>query len=43
MADSAWAPDLKELFAELGVSLHGQHVTFDDQAPLAEVRMGITR
>ncbi len=42
MGQAAGAPDLKELFADLGVSLRGRRVWFDEKARLAKVRAGIT-
>jgi hypothetical protein len=43
MADAPWAPDLKQLSADLGVSVKGRRVAFDDSARLAAVRQAITR
>ena len=35
--------DLEKLWRELGVSIAGNEVTFDDKAPLAKVREALTR
>lgn len=43
MSTSPHPVDLDALFASLGVTLANGHVTFDDQAPLADVRRAITR
>jgi len=42
MAAAPWAPDLKRLFADLGVSVKGDRVSFNDRARLAGVRASIT-
>jgi hypothetical protein len=42
MAEAPWAPDLARLFADLGVSVSGERVTFNDRARLANVRASIT-
>jgi hypothetical protein len=34
--------DLKSLWRELGVSVKDEKVVFDDKAPLARIRRGIT-
>jgi hypothetical protein len=38
MKDTPVAPNLDRLFIELGVAEHDEKITFDDAAPLAEVR-----
>ena len=43
MSSAPHPVDLDALFASLGVKPANGHVTFDDQAPLAEIRRGITR
>jgi len=43
MCSSPHPVDLDALLKSLGVSLSGGHVTFDDKAPLADVRRAITR
>lgn len=43
MKDKPYAPDLAELWQRLGVEAVGGAITFDDHAPLAEVRRAITR
>jgi hypothetical protein len=35
--------DLNALWSRLGVKVEAGHVTFDDAAPLADVRRAITR
>lgn len=42
MGRAPWAPDLKQLFADLGVSRRGRRVVFDDRARLAGIRADIT-
>ncbi len=42
MGDAPEAPDLEALWRELGVSLQGHRVSFDDSAPLAPIRRAIT-
>jgi hypothetical protein len=42
MASAPWAPDLKRLFADLGVIVRGGRVSFNDSARLASVRASIT-
>jgi hypothetical protein len=36
------APDLDALWRELGISVSGGKVTFDDSTPLAPIRRAIT-
>jgi hypothetical protein len=42
MGNAAWAPDLRQLFADLGVSVRGDRALFNDSARLAAVRTSIT-
>ena len=42
MRDKPYAPDLDALWRDLGVSVQGGGVTFDDNAPLAPIRRAIT-
>lgn len=42
MGQAPWAPDLRRLFSDLGVSVKGERVTFNDSARLANVRASIT-
>jgi len=42
MRDKPIAPDLNALWRELGISVSGGKVTFDDSAPLAPIRRAIT-
>lgn len=42
MRDQPYAPDLDELWRDLGVSVRDGQVTFDDSAPLAAIRRAIT-
>jgi hypothetical protein len=42
MRDKPVAPDLDALWRELGISVSGGEVTFDDSAPLAAIRRAIT-
>ena len=42
MRDKPYAPDLDALWRQLGVSVAGDTVTFDDTAPLAAIRRAIT-
>ena len=42
MRDKPYAPDLDALWRDLGVSVQGGGVTFDDSAPLAPIRRAIT-
>lgn len=42
MAHAAVSPDLAGLFKKLGVSIRGEAVVFDDEAPLAWVRKAMT-
>ena len=42
MGDTAYAPDLDALWRDLGVSMQGGRVSFDDSAPLAPIRRAIT-
>ena len=42
MRDKPYAPDLDELWRDLGVSVRDGQVTFDDSAPLAAIRRAIT-
>jgi hypothetical protein len=42
MARAPWAPDLRRLFADLGVIIKGERVVFNDNARLAKVRTSIT-
>jgi hypothetical protein len=42
MAGRAYRTNLDELFARLGVRKAGESVTFDESAPLAPIRRGIT-
>jgi hypothetical protein len=43
MKDSAYAPDLADLWKRLGVSADSGQVRFDDSAPLARARKAITQ
>jgi predicted metalloprotease with PDZ domain len=43
MANDPHPVDLDALWKELGVSLDGKKVVFDDKAPLAKIRLAITR
>jgi hypothetical protein len=42
MKDAPYPVDLEALFRQLGVSLQGESVVFDERAPLAAVRRAIT-
>ena len=42
MRDKPYEPDLDALWRDLGVSVEGGGVTFDDSAPLAPLRRAIT-
>ena len=42
MRHEPYAPDLAALWRDLGVSVEGGRVTFDDDAPLAPIRRAIT-
>jgi hypothetical protein len=42
MRAKPYAPDLDALWRELGVSVQGEEVVFDDSAPLASIRRAIT-
>ena len=42
MRDKPYTPDLDALWRDLGVSVQGGGVTFDDNAPLAPIRRAIT-
>jgi len=42
MGTEPYAPDLDALWRELGVSVEDGRVTFDDDAPLAQIRRAIT-
>ena len=43
MSAAPYLVDLDALFASLGVKLANGRVTFDDRAPLADIRRAITR
>jgi hypothetical protein len=43
MANDPHPVDLPALWNELGISVEGRRVTFDDHAPLARIRVAITR
>jgi hypothetical protein len=42
MGPRPYSVDLTELWRDLGVGLHGDHVVFDDRAPFAPLRRAIT-
>jgi hypothetical protein len=42
MGTEPYAPDLDALWRDLGVSVQDGRVTFDDDAPLAQIRRAIT-
>jgi hypothetical protein len=43
MKDAPDAPDLDALWQRLGVRGDGRHIEFDDRAPLAKIRIDMTR
>ena len=40
--DTPYAPDLDALWRDLGVSMQGGRVSFDDSAPFAPIRRALT-